>query len=104
MIKISRIKMMKLVCGLFGLENLYGGDITSYIDIAKMAEDFGFDSISVTDHVVMGKNLHKYPFGNFPLPSDSNWHGGWIRVSCRGINWYPLHGPRFRIRGRASTW
>ena len=39
MIKISRIKMMKLVCGLFGLENLYGGDITSYIDIAKMAED-----------------------------------------------------------------
>ena len=41
MIKISRIKMMKLVCGLFGLENLYGGDITSYIDIAKMAEDFG---------------------------------------------------------------
>ena len=39
-----------------------------------MAEDFGFDSISVTDHVVMGKNLHKYPFGNFPLPSDSNWY------------------------------
>ena len=74
MIKISRIKVMKLVCGLFGLENLHGGDITSYIDISKMAEDLGFDSVSVTDHVVMGKNLHKYPFGNFPLPSDSNWY------------------------------
>ena len=47
MIKISRIKVMKLVCGLFGLENLHGGDITSYIDISKMAEDLGFDSVSV---------------------------------------------------------
>ena len=29
---------MKLICGLFGLENLYGGEINSYIEISKMAE------------------------------------------------------------------
>ncbi|MDA8655812.1 TIGR03619 family F420-dependent LLM class oxidoreductase, partial [Gammaproteobacteria bacterium] len=33
-----------------------------------------FDSVSVTDHVVMGKNLHKYPFGKFPLPSEAPWY------------------------------
>ena len=38
-----------------------------------MAENHGFDSVSLTDHLVMGKNLQNYPFGNFPLPSDSNW-------------------------------
>ena len=54
---------MKLVLGLFGLENFYGGDVKSYIEIAQMGEELGFDAVSVTDHVVMGKNLHKYPFG-----------------------------------------
>ncbi len=61
---------MKLVLGLFGLENFYGGDVKSYIEIAQMGEELGFDAVSVTDHVVMGKNLHKYPFGQFPMPSD----------------------------------
>jgi probable F420-dependent oxidoreductase len=65
---------MKLVLGLFGLENFYGGDIKSYIEIAQMGEELGFDSVSVTDHVVMGKNLHKYPFGQFPMPSDASWY------------------------------
>ena len=50
---------MKLVLGLFGLENFYGGDVKSYIEIAQMGEELGFDAVSVTDHVVMGKNLHK---------------------------------------------
>ena len=65
---------MKLVLGLFGLENFYGGDISSLIEISQMGEELGFDSVSVTDHVVMGKNLHKYPFGKFPLPSDAPWY------------------------------
>ena len=46
----------------------------SYIEISQMAETIGFDSVSVTDHVVMGKNLHKYPFGKFPLPSEAPWY------------------------------
>ena len=62
------------MAGLFGLENFYGGDILSLIEISQMAEELGFDSISVTDHVVMGKNLHKYPFGKFPLPSEAPWY------------------------------
>ena len=61
------MRIMKLVAGLFGLENFYGGDILSLIEISQMAEELGFDSVSVTDHVVMGKNLHKYPFGKFHL-------------------------------------
>lgn len=65
---------MKLVLGLFGLENFYSGDISSLIEISQMGEELGFDSVSVTDHVVMGKNLHKYPFGKFPLPSEAPWY------------------------------
>lgn len=68
------VDSMKLVLGLFGLENFHGGDISSYIEISQMGEELGFDSVSVTDHVVMGKNLHKYPFGKFPLPSEAPWY------------------------------
>ena len=68
-------KEVKLVCGLFGLENFFPDEgIRSYINIAKDAEALGFDAVSVTDHVVMGKNLHKYPFGEFPLPSEAPWY------------------------------
>ena len=65
---------MKLIAGLFGLHNFYEGDINSYIDIAQSAEEMGFHGVSLTDHVVMGKNLHKYPFGSFPLPSEAPWY------------------------------
>ena len=68
-------KDVKLVCGLFGLENFFPSEgIRSYINIAKEAEALGFDAVSVTDHVVMGKNLHKYTFGDFPLPSEAPWY------------------------------
>jgi len=65
---------MKLIAGLFGLHNFFDGDINSYIDIAQSAEELGFHGVSLTDHVVMGKNLHKYPFGSFPLPSEAPWY------------------------------
>jgi probable F420-dependent oxidoreductase len=65
---------MKIIAGLFGLQNFYDGDINSYIDISQYAEECGFHGISLTDHVVMGKNLHKYPFGSFPLPSEAPWY------------------------------
>ena len=65
---------MKLIAGLFGLHTFYDGDINSYIEIAQAAEEMGFHGVSLTDHVVMGKNLHKYPFGSFPLPSEAPWY------------------------------
>jgi len=68
------MEKIKLVLGLFGLENFFNGDISSFIEISQMAEELGFDSVSVTDHVVMGKNLHNYPFGKFPLPSEAPWY------------------------------
>ena len=38
---------MKLVLGLFGLENFYGGDVKSYIEIAQMGEELGFDAVAL---------------------------------------------------------
>ena len=54
---------MKLIAGLFGLHNFYEGDINSYIEISRSAEELGFHGISLTDHVVMGKNLHNILLG-----------------------------------------
>ena len=65
---------MRLIAGLFGLHNFFDGDINSYIEISQSAEEMGFHGVSLTDHVVMGKNLHKYPFGDFPLPSEAPWY------------------------------
>ena len=38
---------MKLVLGLFGLENFYGGDISSYIEISQMGEELGLSLIHI---------------------------------------------------------
>ncbi len=42
-------------------------------DLALMAEQAGVDRIMLTDHVVMGANTDKYPYGPFPFPPDTAW-------------------------------
>lgn len=42
-------------------------------DLAKMAEQGGVDRLMLTDHVVMGTQTDKYPYGPFPFPPDTAW-------------------------------
>ena len=42
-------------------------------DLAKMAEQAGVGRIMLTDHVVMGDQTDKYPYGPFPFPPDTAW-------------------------------
>ncbi len=63
----------KLTIGIYGLENLYGGDPRGLIEVAQKAEAAGIDQLSMTDHVVMGSRTDRYPYGEFPSPPETPW-------------------------------
>lgn len=62
-----------LCFGLYGLENFCGGNPRGLVDIARQAEQAGFDQLTMTDHVVMGTRTDRYPYGDFPTPPDMPW-------------------------------
>jgi probable F420-dependent oxidoreductase len=60
-----------------GLSN-YGAflpphDWRRLLDVAQAADDAGVDTITVVDHVVMGGDLSRYPYGAFPAGPDAPW-------------------------------
>ncbi len=44
------------------------GELHRVVDLARMAEASGIDSVNLPDHVVMGPNTHSYRWGSFPFP------------------------------------
>lgn len=65
--------MIRVSLGIIGLERLFGGDLSRLAHYVRRAEDQGVDMVSCTDHVIMGENLGKYPYGPFPMPLDWPW-------------------------------
>jgi probable F420-dependent oxidoreductase len=65
--------MTQVVIGLYGLQKWFAGDFAPVTDIVRIAESRGVDVVSLTDHVVMGENVHAYPYGKFPAPLDFPW-------------------------------
>ncbi len=62
------------VCvGIYGMDGICGG-MREAIQAIKLAEDCGIDQVSITDHVVMGSNTDKYPYGEFPSPPETPWY------------------------------
>jgi probable F420-dependent oxidoreductase len=45
----------------------------SLIDLARRAEDSGFSAVSLSDHVVMGPRVDRYPWGEFPFGPEAPW-------------------------------
>jgi probable F420-dependent oxidoreductase len=74
--------MAKIAIGLYGLQALFGGDFSSVIDAVRLADSKGIDQVSITDHVIMGENLHNYPYGPFPAPLDFPWYEPLIALSA----------------------
>jgi probable F420-dependent oxidoreductase len=64
---------MRTAVGLIGVEQWYGGDLTKLAEPLKVADDMGIDKMVVVDHVVMGENIHKYPYGPFPGTIEFPW-------------------------------
>jgi probable F420-dependent oxidoreductase len=65
--------MTQVAIGLYGLQSWFGGDFAPVTEIVRIAENNGVDLVSITDHVVMGENVHNYPYGRFPAPLDYPW-------------------------------
>jgi probable F420-dependent oxidoreductase len=59
--------------GMFGVQDLCGGDTGALIDVAQMADESGVTQLNFTDHVIMSENTGVYPFGDFPVPPEYPW-------------------------------
>ena len=66
--------MIDIAIGLYGLQDWFDGDMKSVIEAVQLADKKGIDQVSLTDHVVMGENLDRYPYGDFPAPLDYPWY------------------------------
>jgi probable F420-dependent oxidoreductase len=65
--------MVSVCVGVYRLNDWYAGDIARVIELAALAERKGVDQINITDHVVMGEALDKYPYGKFYTAPDYSW-------------------------------
>lgn len=50
-----------------------GSDPVGLLDLARRAEDAGFHAVSLSDHVVMGPHVERYPWGPFPFAPEAPW-------------------------------
>jgi probable F420-dependent oxidoreductase len=68
--------------GIYGLENVLGGDFRRTSDVVKRADALGIDQVVMTDHVVMGTRTDRYPYGPFPTPPDAPWFEPIVAMSA----------------------
>jgi len=66
--------MPSLTVGLPNYGSYLGEDAwRTLLDLAVTVERTGLDGVSVVDHVVMGSNVDRYPYGRFPGGPDAPW-------------------------------
>ena len=64
----------RLALGMPVAHSIYGpGEQAGIVDLARAADDAGVDTLVVSDHVIMGERLDRYPFGTFAFPYGSPW-------------------------------
>ncbi len=57
-----------------GFHRLFRSDPAVIVDLARVAEDAGFDQLLLPDHVAIGPHTDRYPFGpTFPDPETEPW-------------------------------
>ncbi|HZB19853.1 MAG TPA: TIGR03619 family F420-dependent LLM class oxidoreductase [Blastococcus sp.] len=66
--------MARLTVGLPNYGTYLGAqEWRSLLDLAVTAERSGVDGVSVVDHVVMGSDVGRYPYGRFPGGPEAPW-------------------------------
>ncbi len=56
-----------------GVSRLFGDDLAALVDWARAADASGVDQLVMTDHLAIGLNTDRYPYGRFPFPADEPW-------------------------------
>ena len=72
----------KICIGMFGVQDLCGGDPGKILEVAKLADTAGIHQLNFTDHVIMGENTDRYPFGDFPVPFEYPWYEPMVLMSA----------------------
>src|SRR5215218_2554963 len=69
-----RCSMTRLTVGLPNYGSYLSADAwPTLLDLAVTVERAGLDGVSVVDHVVMGSNVDRYPYGRFPGGPEAPW-------------------------------
>jgi probable F420-dependent oxidoreductase len=65
---------VKLSVTISGLARLFGDDLATIVDVARVADDAGVHQLVLPDHLGIGPRLDRYPFGDrFPYPPEEPW-------------------------------
>jgi len=72
---------LRIALGLWGSQELVGGDFASVLELARIADRKGVDLLDTPDHLLMA-NPEKYIYGNFYVPADYPWYEPLIALSA----------------------
>jgi probable F420-dependent oxidoreductase len=64
---------LKISVTLSGLSRLCGDQLEGLLEVARIADAVGIHQIAITDHLMIGSRTDRYPYGEFPFPSDEPW-------------------------------
>jgi len=64
---------LRLCVNLPTFGDFLGDDLGRVLAVARACEDAGVDEVTVSDHVVMGPDTSRYPFGRFPVGPEEPW-------------------------------
>lgn len=73
--------MVSICIGLWGAQELVGGDFAAVPDMIRRADEKGIDQVDVPDHVLMA-NPEQYIYGKFAVPVDYPWYEPLIALSA----------------------
>ena len=99
--------MAGLALTIAGFHRTFGPELTHYVDVAKAADEVGIDQVILADHVVMGRNTDKYPYGDFPFAPEEPWADPLVLLTAIAARppasgWAP--GSSSRHCGRRPRW
>lgn len=57
---------MKIALALVEMSDWFDGDFSPVIDLVRTADAMGIDQVVANDHVAVGENTAKYPYGTYP--------------------------------------
>ena len=64
-------------------------EVDQFVDIAKYAEELGFEGMTVPDHLIMPTNIEtKYPYtqdGKVWWPDNNPWPDPWVALTAMGV-------------------